>query len=168
MDMKLPEIKRTIEDLIKDEEGSVPRKKLITIGSTIMLMGIILGLDEAFGAHSSHSSHSSHTSHSSTSYHRSHTSHTSHSSHSNHSNHASHSSHSNHSNHASHNSHVSAIGSEGISSDYSSVVTEEMLEIQVPQENTFLKTVDRPAEIAITAEYGQTKDPMFNEIDIKE
>lgn len=106
MDKKLfPTIKKSIEDLINDEEGNIPRGKLVMLGSTIMLMGMIMGID-VFAAHSSHRSHSSHSSHSSTSYHRSHVSHTSHSSGYDHSSHGSHSSHSN--THSSHGSHSSA------------------------------------------------------------
>lgn len=106
-----PKVKKLINDLIDDEEGNIPRSKLVVIGSTIMLMGMIMGID----VYATHRSHSSHTSHSSTSYHRSHVSHTSarggHGSHGNtHSNHSSHSSHSNaHSSHSSHaNTHSSA------------------------------------------------------------
>jgi hypothetical protein len=92
MDKKLfPQIEKSISDLIGDEEGNVPRNKLVVIGSAIMLMGLVMGID-VFGAHSSHRSHSSHSSHSSTSYHRSHVSHTSHTSSSWHNSHASHSS----------------------------------------------------------------------------
>ena len=88
-----PKVKKSINDLIDDEEGNIPRSKLVVIGSTIMLMGMIMGID----VYATHRSHSSHTSHSSTSYHRSHVSHTSarggHGSHSN--AHSSHSSHAN-------------------------------------------------------------------------
>ena len=68
-----PKVKKSINDLIDDEEGNIPRSKLVVIGSTIMLMGMIMGID----VYATHRSHSSHTSHSSTSYHRSHVSHTS-------------------------------------------------------------------------------------------
>lgn len=103
-----PKVKKSISDLIDDEEGNILRSKLVVIGSTIMLMGMIMGID----VYATHRSHSSHTSHSSTSYHRSHVSHTSarggHGSHRN--THSNHSSHSNtHSSHASHaNTHSSA------------------------------------------------------------
>lgn len=75
-----PTIKKSIEDLINDEEGNIPRGKLITIGSTLMLMGMIMGID----VYATHGSHKSHSSHSSTSYVRSHTSHGSHTSHASH------------------------------------------------------------------------------------
>lgn len=98
-----PQIKRSIEDFLNDEEGNIPRGKLLSIGALLVLFSAILSMD-AYAKHSSHSSHKSHSSHSSTSYHRSHTSHASHTS-SSHSNHASHSDHGSHSSHGSHTSH---------------------------------------------------------------
>ncbi len=99
-----PTIKRSIENLIEDEEGNIPAGKLLTIGTFIVLLSSILQID-AFAKHGSHSSHSSH---SSTSYVRNHDNHASHS---NHSSHASHGSHTSHSNTASHsNSNYSAAG----------------------------------------------------------
>ena len=110
MDNKFPQIKREIMNFIEDEEGNITRGKMLTVGSLVVLMGLIAGID----AYAKHSSHKSHSSHSSTSYHRSHVSHTSHrsstghSSHSSHSNtHSSHSSHSSHSN--THSSHASGL-----------------------------------------------------------
>lgn len=111
-DNRFPKIKKTINDFINDEDGSITRSKLITVGSMVLLMTIIAGIE----AHADHVSHTSHSSHSSTSYNRGHVSHVSHTSHSsgagNHSSHSSsshsnHGSHSNHSNHASHSSHTS-------------------------------------------------------------
>lgn len=102
MDMKFPSIKREIANLIEDQEGNITRGKMLSIGSMVILLGILLSTD-IFAGHSSHFSHSSHKSHSSTSYHRSHVSHTSHSSYSHSNSHSSHASHSNtHSSHASH------------------------------------------------------------------
>ena len=40
-----PKVKKSINDLIDDEEGNIPRSKLVVIGSTIMLMGMIMGID---------------------------------------------------------------------------------------------------------------------------
>ena len=98
-----PKIKKSIDDLIDDEEGNIPRSKLVVIGSTIMLMGMIMGID----VYATHRSHTSHSSHSSTSYHRSHVSHTSARGGGTHNNHSSHASHSNtHSSHSSHSSHA--------------------------------------------------------------
>lgn len=80
-DMIFPHIKRKLDDFFYDEEGSIPINKVLTIGSMIMIMGLVLS-DEAFAGHRSHSSHSSHSSHGSGMYgnHRSHVSHTSHTS----------------------------------------------------------------------------------------
>lgn len=107
-----PSVKRSIHDFINDEEAAIPRGKLLAVGSLMLVLSVILGVDAA----AKHTSHRSHSSHSSSSYHRSHTSHSSHrsghGSHSSHSNHGSHSnthgSHSSHSNtHSSHSSHSS-------------------------------------------------------------
>lgn len=123
MDNLFPEIKKGIETLIEDEEGNIPGKKLLTLGTMVLILGSLFPLD-LFAAHRSHSSHKSHRSHSSGSHgnssnHESHVSHQSHVSSSNHGSHSSHSSdsagvthsnhgsHSNHSNHASHASHTS-------------------------------------------------------------
>lgn len=91
-----PHIKKAVTDFVYDQEGNIPRSKVLTIGSMLLVLGILL-TDDAFAGHSSHKSHSSHASHSSHSsgssgYHSSHASHTSHTSGSTHSN--SHSSHS--------------------------------------------------------------------------
>jgi hypothetical protein len=105
-----PTIKRSITNLIEDEEGNIPAGKLLTIGTLVVIFSSILNIDalSAYGAHASHSSHSSHASHSSTSYIRNHDNL---SSHTNHASHASHSSHTSHSNTASHsNSNYSAAG----------------------------------------------------------
>ena len=85
-------MQRSLNDFIYEEEGNISRGKILTVGSLLLIAGIIFA-DEVYARHSSHRSHVSHTSHSS---HRSHTSHRSHSSHSNtHSSHANHASHSN-------------------------------------------------------------------------
>lgn len=85
----VPKIKRSIEEFLYEEEGNITRNKILTVGSMMLIMGVLLAT-EAFAAHSSHKSHSSHSSHSS---HKSHSSHSSGSYHSSHSN--THSSHSN-------------------------------------------------------------------------
>ena len=51
-----PKVKKSINDLIDDEEGNIPRSKLVVIGSTIMLMGMIMGID-VYATHRSHTSH---------------------------------------------------------------------------------------------------------------
>ncbi len=96
----LPEIKKSIEDFLFEEEGNITRNKVLTIGSMVLIMGVILGT-EAFAAHSSHRSHSSHSSH------RSHSSGSG--------------GHSSHVSHVSHTSHVS--GSGGSHSSHSSAAT---------------------------------------------
>ncbi len=106
-DELFPEIKRNIENLIEDEEGNIPGKKLLMLGTMVIILGSLFST-EVFAGHRSHRSHSSHRS--SRRGHSSHTSHGSHGSthsnaHSNHGSHNSHASHSNHSNHQSHTSH---------------------------------------------------------------
>ena len=73
----LPMLKRSIADFLYEEEGNITRNKVLTVGSMVLIMGIILSTDlfAAHGSHSSHKSHSSHSSHSSSSYHSSHSSH---------------------------------------------------------------------------------------------
>ena len=104
-----PQVKKTIDKLIEDEDGSIPAGKLLTIGTLVIIMAGLLSID-VFAKHGSHSSHSSHASHSSSSYHGSHSN--SHSSHSQyHGSHASHGSHTSHSNTTSHsNANYSASG----------------------------------------------------------
>lgn len=81
-DELFPQIKRSIENYLTEEEGNISRSKLLKIGSMVLLMGILF-MQDAFAAHRSHSSHESHSSHSSGGGgHSSHESHVSHSSHS--------------------------------------------------------------------------------------
>ncbi len=106
MDIKniFPEIKKEVKDFLSEEEGNISRSKILTIGSLIVMMSVLL-MDEVFAAHSSHSSHSSHGSHSSHSSHSSHYS-------------SGHGSHVSHVSHASHESHVSHASSSSNSYDY--------------------------------------------------
>lgn len=98
-----PKFQKSIEDLIEDEEGNIPGKKLLMLGTMIVVLGSLLSMD-VFAGHRSHSSHKSHSSHSSGS--GSHGSHSSHESHASHTSHSDHGSHLNmHSSHASHTSH---------------------------------------------------------------
>lgn len=80
----------SISDFLFDEEANIPKGRLITIGSLMIILAVVLGVQDAFAGHRSHRSHSSHRS---GAYHRSHVSHTSHSS-GNHSSHSSHNSNS--------------------------------------------------------------------------
>lgn len=92
---EFPKIKKTIGDFLEDEDGNITRSKLVTIGSMVLLLSVMYGM-EVMAAHTSHVSHMSHAS---TSYIRSHdNSHTSHDSHSSHASHTSHSNTSTHSN----------------------------------------------------------------------
>ena len=76
----------SISDFLFNEEASIPKGRLLAIGSLTVVLSVMLGLQDASAWHSSHSNygHSSHFS----SYpkHSSHSSHASHSSHSSHSN----------------------------------------------------------------------------------
>lgn len=89
-----PAIKKSLGQLIEDQEGNIPGNKLLMLGTMIVILGSFLTID-AFAKHGSHVSHASHKSgkgHSNSHYsHGSHGSHESHQSHTSHSNTASHS-----------------------------------------------------------------------------
>ena len=118
MDELFPQLQKSIEDLIEDEEGNIPGHKLLMLGTMIVVLGSLMQVN-VFAGHRSHSSHRSDSSHSSGSSghgnhgsHESHSSHVSHSDHSSHSNtHSSHASHTSHSNTSSHSN--SSYSSEG-------------------------------------------------------
>lgn len=106
-----PHLEHSINDFLYDEEGNIPRNKVLAVGSMLIILGILLA-DDAFAAHRSHRSHRSHSSHrSSNGGHGSHTSHTSHGSAQTHNSHSSSTTrvipettpHSNHANHVTHN-----------------------------------------------------------------
>ena len=99
-----PVIDRSISDFLMEEEANISRKKILSVGTMLILVTLFLSTN-VFAKHSSHRSHSSHSSHVSghLSGHQSHSSHQSHESHVSSSYHSSHSS-SVHSNHASHSS----------------------------------------------------------------
>ena len=40
---KFPGIKKSIQDFIDDEDGSITRSKLVTVGSMVLLMTIFAG-----------------------------------------------------------------------------------------------------------------------------
>lgn len=117
-DELFPKFQKSIENLIEDEEGNIPGKKLLMLGTMIIVLGSMLQM-KVFAGHRSYSSHRSHSSHSSGSgghgnhgSHESHTSHISSSDHSSHSNtHSSHASHTSHSNTTAHSN--SSYSSEG-------------------------------------------------------
>ena len=123
MDELFPKLQKSIENLIEDEEGNIPGKKLLVLGTMMVVLSSLLAMD-VFAGHRSHSSHKSHGSHSSGSSghgnHGSHESHTSHSSHTSESSHSSHGSHSSmHSDHLSHVSHANTANHSDSTYDYS-------------------------------------------------
>ena len=166
---KFPGIKKSIQDFIDDEDGSITRSKLVTVGSMVLLMTIFAGIEvrAAHGSHKSHSSHSStsytrtHGSHESHESHSSHTSsadHSSHSSstHSNHSSHSDHGSHSNHSNHASHTSHANTSAhSNSLYSNEGDVTygpeVSEIPGVEIPQSTEAYAKITLTDKINITA-----------------
>lgn len=124
---QFPEIKKSIQNYLYEEEGNITRNKLLMVGSLAVIMSVLFALDAEAG-HRSHSSHSSHRSSSHSSGHGSHVSHQSHQSHQSGSGHSSHSS-STHSNHSSH-SNVSAAHS----NTSAAVTTPTYPEVLVPQQ----------------------------------
>lgn len=66
-----PSVKKTISDFLYEEEANISRGKILSIGSLMIIVSILLMTEDVFAGHRSHSSHSSHRSHSS---HSSHTS----------------------------------------------------------------------------------------------
>ena len=76
-DILFPHVKKKIDDFLYDEEGNIPINKVMTIGSMMLVLGLLMA-DDAYAAHKSHSSHRSHSSHSSG--YGGHSSHSSHSS----------------------------------------------------------------------------------------
>lgn len=105
---QFPEIQKSIQNYLYEEEGNITRNKLLMVGSLAVLMSVLFALDASAG-HSSHRSHSSHSSHSSGSHSSGHVSHASHQSHTSSTTHSSHASstHSSHGSSAAH-SNVSA------------------------------------------------------------
>lgn len=103
-DSIFPHINEGIENFLFDEEGNIPRSKIIAIGSMLIVMGILM-TEDIYAAHRTHSTHRTHSSHRNNG-HTTHYSHTTHSSHVS----STHSTHSNHSNHASHASHSNSVG----------------------------------------------------------
>ena len=111
MDELFPQFQRSIENLIEDEEGNIPGKKLLMLGTMVVILGSIMSMD-VFAGHRSHRSHSSHRSsrgHSSHGSHSNHGSSTHGSSHESHQSHQSHQSRTNHSSGSKHKSHISHV-----------------------------------------------------------
>lgn len=78
----------SISDFLLDEEASIPKGQLLAIGSLMIVLSCVLGIQDVSGWHASHQNWG-HSSHSNVFPH--HSGHTSHSSHSSHASHASHS-----------------------------------------------------------------------------
>ena len=76
---QFPEIQKSIQNYLYEEEGNITRNKLLMVGSLAVVMSVLFAMDAsaAHASHSSHGSHGSHSSHSSSS-HASHASHESH------------------------------------------------------------------------------------------
>lgn len=165
---KFPEIKKSIEDFIYEEEGNIPRNKVVALGTMLLVMSLLM-YDEVFAGHRSHSSHGSHQSHSSGSGggHGSHESHVSHSSHSSgsgstgggtdnstpaHGSHSNHSNHASHSNVSHHNVAKSATGTHAnttVTTQVPDISVEDVSGIQVPNSNA-LDSLGNAANIAIS------------------
>lgn len=124
---QFPEIKKSIQNYLYEEEGNITRNKLLMVGSLAVVMSVLFALDAEAG-HRSHSSHSSHRSSSHGSGHESHVSHQSHQSGSGHSSHSS----------SSHSSHSS--GSAAHNNTSAAATTPTYPEVLVPQQ-----THDTPA-----------------------
>ena len=58
---QFPEIKKSIQNYLYEEEGNITRNKLLMVGSLAVIMSVLFALDAEAG-HRSHSSHSSHRS----------------------------------------------------------------------------------------------------------
>jgi hypothetical protein len=161
----VPNVRRSIADFLYDEEATIPRSRLLIVGSVMVVLAVLMNIQDAFAVHRSHSSHSSHKSHSS---------HESHSSHSNHSNHA------NHQNatpkptpkptptatpHASHNSYVSTSRSHFSVPDAPSGISDPSLNITAPSTETIPDGVSvtvLPAEsVTVTASPAPTSMPIM-------
>ena len=124
MDELFPKFQKNIENLIEDEEGNIPGKKLLVLGTMMVVLGSLMSIDVFAGhrSHSSHKSHSSHSSHTSGSGHYDHLSHQSHASHVS-ANHLSHVSHASNPDHGSHGSHSNAHSSHASHTSHSNLAS---------------------------------------------
>ena len=57
-----PKLQKQLSDFLYDEEGSIPRSKIVSVGTMILLLTIFY-TDQALARHRSHKSHVSHRSH---------------------------------------------------------------------------------------------------------
>ncbi len=157
MDKKdiFPSIQKSITDLLNDEEGSIPRNKLVMLGTTIMLMSLMMSID-VMASHSSHRSHSSHSSHVSGGGgdHYSHYSHVSHSSHVSGNGHSS-----GGSSHSSGGGSHSSGGSSHSSHSNSTPSAGSIPVPQVPKSDSFMKNI--PARSAAAVSTLKPESPKF-------
>ena len=124
----IPKISKKISDFLYEEEGNISRGKILTVGSWLLVAGILFA----------DSSHRSHSSHSSSSYgggghssHESHQSHQSHQSGSTHSNHSS--SATTHSSHSSSTTTTPSHNNTAVTQSESVTVKETLPDFQKPQ-----------------------------------
>ena len=54
-----PKLQKRINDFLLEEEGTIPRSKIITVGTMLLLLSVFF-VNDAFAGHRSHSSHRSH------------------------------------------------------------------------------------------------------------
>ena len=112
-DFLFPHINESIENFLFDEEGNIPRSKILVIGSMLIIMGLLLS-EDVYAAHRTHRTHSTHRTHYThrSGGHMTHNTHSTHSTHvsSTHSTHSNHSTHSTHSNHGTHSTHSNSVG----------------------------------------------------------
>ena len=62
---KFPKLEKSIEDFLLDEEGNIPRSKILAVGSMMMVLSVLF-TQNVYATHYSHQSHRSHYSHGNT------------------------------------------------------------------------------------------------------
>ncbi|MDO5133839.1 MAG: His-Xaa-Ser repeat protein HxsA3, partial [Eubacteriales bacterium] len=55
-----PHVKHSVEDFLFDEEGNIPRSKILTIGSMMIVLSMLL-TEKAFAGHRTHYTHRTHS-----------------------------------------------------------------------------------------------------------
>jgi ABC-type Zn2+ transport system substrate-binding protein/surface adhesin len=118
-----PHVKHAVEDFLFDEEGNIPRNRMLTIGSMMLILSMLLA-EPVFAKHRTHYTHRTHSTHSthSSSTHGSHSTHSTHSTHVTHADHATHVTHGTHSTHANYAPSHSNSGSASIVEDPGNVI----------------------------------------------
>lgn len=59
-----PHIKQSLSNFLYDEEGNIPRSKVLMVGAMVIVLSLMM-VQDVYASHSSHRSHSSHSSHTS-------------------------------------------------------------------------------------------------------